>query len=353
MDGDVTFPQQLIFENVSPATRLLEKRRQMYEVQDALEAQKAKGIKEEEAFKKKEDALRNKDLQLQQQLIKFNKFLQDNEAKRRRAETRAAEEMAQIKQKEEEIAQLTKQLEESKQQCAQLEQEVTVNVKYEEFLEKVKDSSDDYSEIQDLVTRYETLESAHQDLIDAQTQFEERNEALRTEFQNYKKQKAMEILAFTNRTASLQSEVEEVEKTRQHYEYLSEEAQQEQSEQSLYLGQILMSVENLFLRCTTKRPAIQHGNDLQHEKSSLTGAQQAIRELKVISAYVRDIRDIAETIKKSGKDKKQAPVVCDQAPNSEPEFILHQVSAEAASRKNSTLPAVSRDLPSVFNTIHE
>lgn len=63
MDGDVTFPQQLIFENVSPATRLLEKRRQMYEVQDALEAQKAKGIKEEEAFKKKEDALRNKDLQ--------------------------------------------------------------------------------------------------------------------------------------------------------------------------------------------------------------------------------------------------------------------------------------------------
>lgn len=91
--------------------------------------------------------------------------------------------MAQIKQKEEEIAQLTKQLEESKQQCAQLEQEVTVNVKYEEFLEKVKDSSDDYSEIQDLVTRYETLESAHQDLIDAQTKFEERNEALRTEFQ--------------------------------------------------------------------------------------------------------------------------------------------------------------------------
>ena len=81
-------PQQLIFENVSPATRLLEKRRQMYEVQDALEAQKQRFAQEEEAFQKKEVQLRAKDLQLQQQLIKFNKFLQDNKAKRRRAETR-------------------------------------------------------------------------------------------------------------------------------------------------------------------------------------------------------------------------------------------------------------------------
>ena len=49
------------------------------------------------------------DLQLQNQLVKFNKFLQDNEAKRRRSETRAHEEGAQIKQKDEEIQDLEKQ----------------------------------------------------------------------------------------------------------------------------------------------------------------------------------------------------------------------------------------------------
>lgn len=53
-----------------------------------MEAQKTRFAQEEEAFQKKEVQLRAKDLQLQQQLIKFNKFLQDNEAKRRRAETR-------------------------------------------------------------------------------------------------------------------------------------------------------------------------------------------------------------------------------------------------------------------------
>lgn len=220
-------------------------------------------------------------------------------------------------------------------------------MKYEEFLEKVKDSCDDYSEIQDLVTRYETLESAHQDLINAQTQFEQRNEALRNEFQNYKKQKAMEILAFTNQTATLQSDLEDVQKNRQHLEYLSEEARQQESEQSLYLGQILMSVENLFLRCTAKRPAIQHANELQHEKGTLLGATKAMRQLKVISAYVRDFKDINETLKKERNLKKRASGVDTFVRTTEPEFV-YITNITDGSKNSSQVPsnAVSRELPS-------
>ncbi|CAE7787050.1 FAP73, partial [Symbiodinium sp. CCMP2456] len=123
--------QQLFFDNVNPATRLLEKRRQMYEVQDALENQKARFAKEEDQFRKKEEQLRVKDLQLQNQLVKFNKFLQDNEAKRQRSEKRAAEEAAQIKQKDEEILDLEKQLEDSRALCDKLEDEKNRNMKYE------------------------------------------------------------------------------------------------------------------------------------------------------------------------------------------------------------------------------
>eukprot|EP00434_Breviolum_minutum_P024863 symbB.v1.2.021960.t1/scaffold1930.1/size95793/2 len=157
-------PQQLFFDNVNPATRLLEKRRQMYEVQDALENQKARFAKEEEQFRKKEEQLRIKDLRrkhrmahaiplaslrgedvsracciqtpdlhLQNQLVKFNKFLQDNEAKRRRSETRAHEEAAQIKQKDDEIMDLEKQLQDSKATCTKLEEEKDRNMKYEEI----------------------------------------------------------------------------------------------------------------------------------------------------------------------------------------------------------------------------
>jgi hypothetical protein len=349
-------PQQLIFENVSPATRLLEKRRQMYEVQDALESQKARFAKEEEQFRKKEDQLRAKDLQLQHQLIRFNKFLQDNEAKRRRAETRAAEEAAQIKQREEEIEDLEHQLEESRRSCAELEEEVTKNMKFEEFLERVKDTCDDYSEIQDLVTRYDTLESANKDLMDNQTQFEARNEVVRVEFQNYKKERAIENMAFTNRIATMQSQFEEAQKARQELEHLADVATQEDSEHSLHFGQILMSVENLFLRCTTKRKNIQHdatpqdGEEQQadaHEEEDSEDSfrkkqQTAVRHLRVILAYLIDFASITETLKKERKaEGKRVIKEIDTEPSklAEPDFKQelppHLIDGKGATQSGS------------------
>jgi hypothetical protein len=69
--------QHMNLDEVSPATRLLEKRRQMFEVQEALETQKEEFARREELFKRREEALRKQDLELQQQLIRFNKFLQE------------------------------------------------------------------------------------------------------------------------------------------------------------------------------------------------------------------------------------------------------------------------------------
>mmetsp|Transcript_12310 Transcript_12310/g.29883 ORF Transcript_12310/g.29883 Transcript_12310/m.29883 type:complete len:336 (-) Transcript_12310:551-1558(-) len=329
-------PQQLLFENVSPATRLLEKRRQMYEVQDALEAQKTRFAQEEEAFQKKEVQLRAKDLQLQQQLIKFNKFLQDNEAKRRRAETRASEEQAQILQKDEEITSLQKRLDESQNLCLELEEDVLKNLKYEEFLELVKENSDDYSEIQDLVTRYETLEAAHQDLIQSQQKAESGMEAVRNEYQNYRKAKGMEVLALTNKTAALQAELEEVEKRCLQLEASAEHSRQEEAQQSLFLGQIILSVDNLFQRCNLKRPAIQHANELGEKASAIAEIQNAdsyapkvgyaVKQLHVIKAYIKDLRDIQDQIRKEGRGRKQQVVTEFQTKIADPEFVFERVA---------------------------
>ena len=72
--GSNSLPQTLMFDHVSPATRLLEKRRQMFEVQEALNSQKEEFSRREDAFRRREDGLRRKDLELQESLIKFNKF---------------------------------------------------------------------------------------------------------------------------------------------------------------------------------------------------------------------------------------------------------------------------------------
>merc|ERR1719314_27348 len=120
-----------------------------------------------------------------------------------------------IKQKNEEIREFEVQLKELSRQCVDLEEEVKRNMKYEEFLERAKEYSDEFSEIQDLLTRYETLEAAHRDLVRNQALFESRNEEVRQEFQNYQKESANEILGFTTKTASLQSELEASETLRQ------------------------------------------------------------------------------------------------------------------------------------------
>lgn len=319
-------PQQLFFDNVSPATRLLEKRRQMYEVQDALENQKARFAKEEEQFRKKEEQLRAKDLQLQHQLFRFNKFLQDNEAKRRRAETRAAEEQAEVRKKEDEIRELQKQLEESKQQCQELEEEVIRNAKYEKFLERVKETTDDYNDMGDLVTRYHTLDTAYNDLVELQTHSEAKIEELRNEFQTYRRKQDMEMLALSQKIATLTTELDEVQKARQQLEQDVDVYTQEDSKHSLHFGKILMSVENIFLRCTTKRKNIQHATTLmddegskgkdgeegnqENEDSFRRKKEMAIRELRVILAYLKDFKDIVETLQ---RERRQAPAKHRQA----------------------------------------
>ena len=48
----------------------------MREVQDALEATKREFALKEEGFKRLEETIKNKDLDLQESLVRFSKFLQ-------------------------------------------------------------------------------------------------------------------------------------------------------------------------------------------------------------------------------------------------------------------------------------
>jgi len=81
----------------------------MFEVQEALDAQKELYLRHKDAFRRREEALRRKDVELQDSLIKFNKFLQENESKRKRAITRVAEERRHIELKELDIERLREQ----------------------------------------------------------------------------------------------------------------------------------------------------------------------------------------------------------------------------------------------------
>lgn len=90
----ISLPQHMQLDMVSPATRLLEKRRVMYEVQKAFEDQKEDFKKEEERCRIREQELREKDTLIQDNLIRFSTFLQQQEQRRKKDENAAIEEKA-------------------------------------------------------------------------------------------------------------------------------------------------------------------------------------------------------------------------------------------------------------------
>ncbi|KAJ7374085.1 Coiled-coil domain-containing protein 42 [Desmophyllum pertusum] len=93
-------------DHLTPATRLLEKRREMSEVEQALAAQKEEFQMKMESLQQRREELDRKEYQLKESLLKFDKFLKENDSKRARALKKAAEEREMRRAKDREIARL-------------------------------------------------------------------------------------------------------------------------------------------------------------------------------------------------------------------------------------------------------
>lgn len=267
MAKEAAMPHVLLLDHVSPATRLLEKRRQMFEVQEALDAQKEEFARKEEAFRHREEALRKKDLDLQESLIRFNKFLQENEAKRNRAEKRAAEETDVRKTKEGEITELESQLDALRKRSAVVEDLVRKNMKYLRYLESVQEATgDEYTEISGLLDRYKTLTDAHADLEGRQRETMVHTEAQKARVTVLRQAKSQEALQANNIISNLKNELEEARELGVSLQQQADDQVDLVSSRSRVLGQVLHAVENLLQRCTSKR----HGAHLKHTETPKT-----------------------------------------------------------------------------------
>lgn len=250
-DGSIALPQTLTLDHVSPATRLLEKRRQMFEVQEALDAQKEEFARREEAFRRREEGLRKKDLDLQESLIRFNKFLQENESKRTRAEKRANDEFKERVGHEARLADQQQQLKDQRAELMRKERELKDLKKYEDFLMRVLDEhGDDYQEIPSVVARYQTLQRANKEMEERQKETEESNEAKRDGYFMLKTKLQQGLLRGNTEINELKKELERVEI--QTLEYQKEvDARTEAHRDRLWeLGRVLMAVDNVEARCT-------------------------------------------------------------------------------------------------------
>jgi len=221
----------------------------MFELQDELDRKKEDFARREQAFRQREDVLRQKDAELQESLIKFNKFLQENEAKRTRANKRAAEERAQRELKVGDIGKLQAVLQERTAEEKAMRTQLEVNEKYRLYLQNVVEQGDtEYHEIGDLLSRYKTLKTANGDLATHLRSGESDAQSTQNEYAHFKKETGNEILSYSNDIANLQRSLERAEQGAKKASGDVEVALSQGSAKTRQLGQVLRAVANVLER---------------------------------------------------------------------------------------------------------
>ena len=185
-----------------------------------------------------------------------------------------------------------------------MEVEVRKMSKFQSFLDTVLEMEEEYPEITDLLSRHETLDAAHRDLVDRQDSAGRKNEELRHELQEFVRVKSDDILARNNEIADLQ---EECERQQGASRDLLAEAERHISfvaDSTLQLGQVTMACENLYSRCVSastvgrKTPkAAERDAETDAESKSRAHVDDDTRvlldKLELIKEYVTDLAAIS------------------------------------------------------------
>ncbi len=299
-------PQTLNLDHVSPVTRLLAKRKQLVVVQQSLDAQKTEYIRKEEMFRSREENLRKRDLELQEALVLFNKFLKENEHKRRRAELKVAEEMENRKNREDEIDGLHAMI---RQRTMMLEARRTEHEKhhpYQQYLTSLLESHgsffDDEPTVDMVLQRYETLQNAQADLIAQHAEYSRESERIRQEYITLHKSFYTDaLLRETHNLSRLSQMLEEaVAKTSDAEESLrAKEAAT--TDQMRRISLIVMGVDNILNRCKHAVLAngtpcqIKHASELP-PRSGPWKVEYTSEQLNVISHFLDDFKAITQQL---------------------------------------------------------
>ena len=307
------------------SVRLLEKRRELYETEDAFEAVRTELAAEEEACVKREEDLLKRDRHLQEQIVRFNRFLSDNESKRKRAEAKAEEERKAIEEKSAEIAQLRLSMDAllSKKQAA--EAQVAANACYEKLMDEAVVLSK--SNNADILNRFKIL-------IDTETNLLERQRVLESETDRLQLKSVETLLPYQNIIANLESTLQEAEIKKEINLKAIDVKITEKATELQSAGESISAIESLLNRVISQRPVLQHGKLFESHGIFSQRASTVNDKIETLCNYANDIAALVDFCKKERKDKK-----IHSAPNDTalpiPQFFQPQPKTKIVKAANS------------------
>jgi len=294
------FPAQLEIDNVTPATLLLEKRRQMVEVQKSLNDQKEEYQLRELEFQKREQNLRKRDLDLQENLVQFNKFLKDKAEKRNQYLKKTEKERQEKQQKLVEIRNKKEELNRLKMERSKLELQFKSLEIYENYLEKVKSEHEDYPEIESILKRHKVLSDAEADLTQKESDSAQGLDNLRLQMQEFIEEKNTYFLSLNNEQNRLVRELEEVQQGTATLQAELQNLVSKEQDQAKDWTEICMATNNILQR--SKK--IFCSNRMKPDDFNNKNLQEAMESrLRLICRNIEDGHIVLESLQKEGSAK--------------------------------------------------
>ncbi|KAL0610724.1 Cilia- and flagella-associated protein 73 [Plecturocebus cupreus] len=229
-----------------PVLRLLEKRQELVDADQALQAQKEVFHTKMAALKQRWEQLEQKERELKGSFISFDKFFQDSEARRNRALRRTAEERNQAGRREAEALRLRAQLEELRRERARLQRRLQRLEPCARLLEQALQLLPGFQDVQELVARFDSLAETQAALRLRERERLAEQEATRARLQRLRDAWPDELLSQSQRRVQLQERLEAARERTLQWESKWIQIQNTAAEKTLLLGRSRMAVLNLF-----------------------------------------------------------------------------------------------------------
>eukprot|EP00052_Salpingoeca_macrocollata_P020570 m.173248 g.173248 ORF g.173248 m.173248 type:complete len:414 (-) comp21297_c0_seq3:29-1270(-) len=269
--------------STAASTQLLQKRKEMQQVQNSFSGKKQDHDLRMEALQQKREELEQRERELAESLSKFDRFIKENDKRKLRAQRKTQEEKARINRKETRIDTLKQELEGLRQLHDSQVQAAQKLELYNTYLTAVVSRSVGYAHPKELIARYDTLASTNADLQKMDLERQTQIDTLRHDMATRREEHRVEMLSFNNQLANLQAQASKAHTDLLYWENQLHMVQSTASKRTLLLGRIKMATANLYrlveLRTNVSRPDVHSSTQLQLDK-----IQTFIQDLKDITA---------------------------------------------------------------------
>jgi hypothetical protein len=234
----------------SQSTLLLKKKKEMREIDEALELMKRDHMRRMDICEQRRLIFEEKQAKMRDQVLAFEKFIQENDAKRQRAEVRARQEQKLFHEKVREIEQLEKTIARLNAEKSHLSSDLQKKKKYKDFLDRIVDDDEyGYDEINEVLNRHSTLKQANRDLQGQAAELEDGVDRVTKELQLLRTEKQNQMLVSTSAIQGLQAELERRRLTAKLHEEDNVLRIDKKKGVSQEYTQIVQAVKNLYSRC--------------------------------------------------------------------------------------------------------